>query len=111
MPKTSPFRSITGENKAPPVIDRPARKAAKIRVMPIPQIPLILQSPLQQYTNPAAPPPLPSAPLWERLILDLWRQKEPSIDDFLKARVALPLFFGATLILVPLLWQGRYGCN
>jgi erythromycin esterase-like protein len=30
---------------------------------------------------------------WDRLIYDMWRRKEPSIDDFLKARVALPLFF------------------
>ena len=37
---------------------------------------------------------------WERLILDLWRQKEPSIDDFLKARVALPLFFERAVIEV-----------
>ncbi len=35
---------------------------------------------------------------WERLILDLWRTKEPSIDDFLKARVALPLFFERAVI-------------
>ena len=35
---------------------------------------------------------------WERLILDLWRRKEPSIDDFLKARVALPLFFERAVI-------------
>ncbi len=35
---------------------------------------------------------------WERLILDLWRQKEPSINDFLKARVALPLFFERAVI-------------
>jgi len=35
---------------------------------------------------------------WERLILDLWRAKEPSIDDFLKARVALPLFFERAVI-------------
>jgi general stress protein 26 len=37
---------------------------------------------------------------WERLILELWRQKEPSIDDFLKARVALPLFFERAVIEV-----------
>ena len=37
---------------------------------------------------------------WERLILDLWRAKEPSIDDFLKARVALPLFFERAVIEV-----------
>jgi general stress protein 26 len=30
---------------------------------------------------------------WEQLILGLWRKKEPVIDAFLKARVALPLFF------------------
>lgn len=30
---------------------------------------------------------------WERIILDLWRRKEPVIDTFLKMRVALPLFF------------------
>lgn len=35
---------------------------------------------------------------WERLILDLWRQKEPAINDFLKARVALPLFFERAVI-------------
>jgi len=35
---------------------------------------------------------------WERLILELWRQKEPSIDDFLKVRVALPLFFERAVI-------------
>ena len=35
---------------------------------------------------------------WERLILQLWRQKEPSIDDFLKVRVALPLFFERAVI-------------
>ena len=35
---------------------------------------------------------------WERLILDLWRKKEPAIDDFLKARVALPLFFERAVI-------------
>jgi general stress protein 26 len=35
---------------------------------------------------------------WERLILQLWRAKEPSIDDFLKARVALPLFFERAVI-------------
>jgi len=37
---------------------------------------------------------------WERLILRLWRQKEPSIDDFLKVRVALPLFFERVVIEV-----------
>ena len=35
---------------------------------------------------------------WERLILALWRAKEPAIDDFLKARVALPLFFERAVI-------------
>lgn len=35
---------------------------------------------------------------WERLILGLWRAKEPAIDDFLKARVALPLFFERAVI-------------
>ena len=35
---------------------------------------------------------------WERLILELWRKKEPAIDDFLKARVALPLFFERSVI-------------
>lgn len=37
---------------------------------------------------------------WERLILELWRKKEPAIDDFLKARVALPLFFERAVIEV-----------
>ena len=37
---------------------------------------------------------------WERLILELWRAKEPAIDDFLKARVALPLFFERAVIEV-----------
>ncbi|MGH2401590.1 MAG: pyridoxamine 5'-phosphate oxidase family protein [Candidatus Limnocylindria bacterium] len=35
---------------------------------------------------------------WDGLILRLWRQKEPSIDDFLKVRVALPLFFERAVI-------------
>jgi hypothetical protein len=35
---------------------------------------------------------------WERLILGLWRAKEPAIDAFLKARVALPLFFERSVI-------------
>lgn len=35
---------------------------------------------------------------WERLILELWRAKEPAIDGFLKARVALPLFFERAVI-------------
>ena len=37
---------------------------------------------------------------WERLILDLWRAKEPAINDFLKARVALPLFFERAVIAI-----------
>jgi hypothetical protein len=28
----------------------------------------------------------------------MWRRKEPAIDDFLKARVALPLFFERAVI-------------
>ncbi len=47
---------------------------------------------------------------WERLILQLWRAKEPSIDDFLKARVALPLFFERAVIEITprrcLYWAG-----
>jgi general stress protein 26 len=47
---------------------------------------------------------------WEKLILDLWRAKEPSIDDFLKARVALPLFFERAVIAITprrcFLWPG-----
>ena len=47
---------------------------------------------------------------WERLILDLWRRKEPAIDDFLKARVALPLFFERAVIEITpercLYWEG-----
>jgi general stress protein 26 len=47
---------------------------------------------------------------WERLILELWRQKEPAIDDFLKARVALPLFFERAVIEITpqrcLYWAG-----
>jgi nitroimidazol reductase NimA-like FMN-containing flavoprotein (pyridoxamine 5'-phosphate oxidase superfamily) len=35
---------------------------------------------------------------WERLVLDLWRRKEPVIDAFLKQRVALPLFFERAVI-------------
>jgi general stress protein 26 len=35
---------------------------------------------------------------WERLVLDLWRKKEPVIDSFLKMRVALPLFFERAVI-------------
>jgi general stress protein 26 len=45
---------------------------------------------------------------WERLILDLWRRKEPVIDSFLKMRVALPLFFERAVIEITpvrcLLW-------
>lgn len=45
---------------------------------------------------------------WERLILDLWRKKEPVIDAFLKMRVALPLFFERAVIEITpercLLW-------
>jgi general stress protein 26 len=37
---------------------------------------------------------------WEHLILDLWRMKEPSVDPFLKARVALPLFFERAVVEV-----------
>jgi len=37
---------------------------------------------------------------WERLILEMWRRKEPAIDDFLKVRVALPLFFERAVIEV-----------
>jgi hypothetical protein len=36
---------------------------------------------------------------WERL-LPIWEAKEPSIVYFLKARVALPLFFERALIVV-----------
>ncbi len=47
---------------------------------------------------------------WERLIKDLWLRKEPDMDDFLKTRVALPLFFERSVIeLVPLrtlYWAG-----
>lgn len=35
---------------------------------------------------------------WEELILGLWRAKEPVIDQFLKMRVALPLFFERAVI-------------
>ena len=34
---------------------------------------------------------------WERL-LPIWEAKEPAIVEFLKARVALPLFFERALI-------------
>jgi general stress protein 26 len=37
---------------------------------------------------------------WERLILELWRKKEPAIDAFLKVRVALPLFFERSVIAI-----------
>jgi general stress protein 26 len=37
---------------------------------------------------------------WHRLILEMWLKKEPSIDDFLKTRVALPLFFERAVIQV-----------
>jgi general stress protein 26 len=47
---------------------------------------------------------------WERLILDLWRKKEPVIDAFLKMRVALPLFFERAVIEITpeqcLYWPG-----
>jgi nitroimidazol reductase NimA-like FMN-containing flavoprotein (pyridoxamine 5'-phosphate oxidase superfamily) len=47
---------------------------------------------------------------WERLIKDLWLRKEPDMDDFLKTRVALPLFFERSVIeLTPLrtlYWAG-----
>jgi general stress protein 26 len=47
---------------------------------------------------------------WERIILDLWRRKEPAIDGFLKARVALPLFFERAVIEITpercLYWAG-----
>jgi Pyridoxamine 5''-phosphate oxidase. len=47
---------------------------------------------------------------WEKLILQLWRAKEPAIDDFLKARVALPLFFERAVIEITprrcFLWPG-----
>jgi len=47
---------------------------------------------------------------WVNLVLDLWRRKEPVIDAFLKARVALPLFFERAVIEITphrcLLWTG-----
>jgi hypothetical protein len=47
---------------------------------------------------------------WISLVLDLWRRKEPVIDAFLKARVALPLFFERAVIEITpqrcLLWPG-----
>ena len=46
---------------------------------------------------------------WERRVLPLWRQKEPSIDFFLSKRVALPLFFERAVIEIrprrALLWE------
>ena len=47
---------------------------------------------------------------WERLVLELWRKKEPVIDAFLKMRVALPLFFERAVIEITpercLYWPG-----
>jgi nitroimidazol reductase NimA-like FMN-containing flavoprotein (pyridoxamine 5'-phosphate oxidase superfamily) len=47
---------------------------------------------------------------WERLILDLWRKKEPVIEAFLMMRVALPLFFERAVIEITpeqcLYWAG-----
>ena len=47
---------------------------------------------------------------WERLVLEMWRRKEPAIDPFLKARVALPLFFERAVIEITpersLYWAG-----
>jgi general stress protein 26 len=47
---------------------------------------------------------------WERIVLDLWRKKEPVIDAFLKMRVALPLFFERAVIEITpercLYWPG-----
>jgi general stress protein 26 len=47
---------------------------------------------------------------WVGLVLELWRRKEPVIDDFLKLRVALPLFFERAVIEITpercLLWPG-----
>jgi nitroimidazol reductase NimA-like FMN-containing flavoprotein (pyridoxamine 5'-phosphate oxidase superfamily) len=47
---------------------------------------------------------------WVGLVLELWRRKEPVIDDFLKERVALPLFFERAVIEITpercLLWPG-----
>src|SRR4029077_7204789 len=37
---------------------------------------------------------------WEDLLRTLWRRKEPAIDQFLKARVALPLFFERAVIQI-----------
>ena len=46
---------------------------------------------------------------WER-VLPIWRKKEPAIDQFLKARVALPLFFERAVIAITpercLYWPG-----
>ena len=39
---------------------------------------------------------------WERMVLPMWRRKEPAIDFFLGKRVALPLFFERAVIeIVP----------
>src|SRR4029077_4009979 len=38
---------------------------------------------------------------WEHLILDLWRRKEPAIDQFLKARVGVPPFSERAVIQIP----------
>jgi general stress protein 26 len=47
---------------------------------------------------------------WERLVLDMWLEKEPVIDSFLKARVGLPLFFERSVIEITplrcLYWPG-----
>ena len=46
---------------------------------------------------------------WERMVLPMWRRKEPAIDFFLGKRVALPLFFERGIIeIVPrraFLWE------
>lgn len=51
---------------------------------------------------------------WERL-LPIWEKKEPSIVYFLKARVALPLFFERALIEITprriLYWSDRSASN
>jgi general stress protein 26 len=47
---------------------------------------------------------------WEKLIVDRWLAKEPSMDPFLKSRVALPLFFERAVIEITpercLFWEG-----
>jgi general stress protein 26 len=47
---------------------------------------------------------------WDGFIYDMWRRKEPSIDDFLKARVALPLFLERAVVEITpqrcLYWAG-----